>query len=438
MKLSFFAVLVLVFVSVQLNAQELVTLEQVVALAIEKNYDIRVAKTLQEAGAIDEKFVKSALLPQINGTGSIIWNSNHQELRFEDETRNNSGTAESRNINGAVQLNWVLFDGTKMFASMKRVHLIAAQGEYAVKEQIVTTIAQVINNYYSIVRQKQQLKAILEQMAVNEERVKLADRKLQVGTGGKPELLQARVDYNTQRTQVLQQEASIKQLKEQLNVLVDSQLPNPFDVTDSIEIDLSMKLEALVQGVENTNYGLNASRLSAESNRMTMRERKAELSPTISFVSALSYNQIDNTKLIDPFGALFRQTEGFNYGVNITIPILNGFNTRRQTQQASITYSRSQLQYNQQKLQVNASLRNAYIDYENAKEILLIEEETLLLAKENVFIALEGFKRGVTTSIELRTAQQSLADAYNRLINARYLAKIAETELLRLNGGLLK
>ena len=52
-------------------------------------------------------------------------------------------------------------------------------------------------------------------------------------------------------------------------------------------------------------------------------------------------------------------------------------------------------------------------------------------------IALEGFKRGITTYIELRTAQQSLTDAYNRLIAARYNAKTSEIELLRLKGGLL-
>ena len=72
------------------------------------------------------------------------------------------------------------------------------------------------------------------------------------------------------------------------------------------------------------------------------------------------------------------------------------------------------------------------------KKVLLIEEENILYAKENVAIALETFKRGATTFVELRTAQQSLAEAYTRLINARYLAKVAEIELLRLNGGLLR
>ncbi len=49
------------------------------------------------------------------------------------------------------------------------------QGELFVKEQMVNTIAQVITNYHNIVRQKQQLKAIREQMGVSEERVKLAE-----------------------------------------------------------------------------------------------------------------------------------------------------------------------------------------------------------------------------------------------------------------------
>jgi outer membrane protein TolC len=93
--------------------------------------------------------------------------------------------------------------------------------------------------------------------------------------------------------------------------------------------------------------------------------------------------------------------------------------------------------YDQQKANVTVGLESAFVIYDNAKKILLVEEENISFAKENVSIALETFKRGATTFVELRTAQQSLADAYTRLINARYLAKLAEIELLRLNGGLL-
>jgi outer membrane protein TolC len=120
------------------------------------------------------------------------------------------------------------------------------------------------------------------------------------------------------------------------------------------------------------------------------------------------------------------------------MPILTGFNQRRLVQQAKINASRQQLLYDQQKITVNVELQNAYANYSSAKQILTVEEENIGLAKENVSIALETFKRGATTYVELRTAQQSLAEAYTRLINARYLAKVAEIELLRLNGDLLK
>jgi len=53
-------------------------------------------------------------------------------------------------------------------------------------------------------------------------------------------------------------------------------------------------------------------------------------------------------------------------------------------------------------------------------------------------VALERFRQGVSTTLEVKLAQQSLQDAFNRLIQARYNTKLAETELLRLKGELLK
>jgi outer membrane protein len=438
MKVRFLSASCIFFlICIRVVAQDQVTLEQAVALALEKNYDVRLAENVSESATTDKSYAWGALTPQVTATGSLIWNQNNQELKFEDASRNNSGKAKSKNTTASVQLNWILFDGTKMFATLDRVNTIAAQGELIVKDQMVNSIASIITGYYGIVRQKQQLKAIEEQMGVSEERVKLAERKLQVGTGSKPELLQARVDYNAQRTQVILQEALILQLKEQLNALTGSQLPSTYEVADSIVIDLDLRMDEL-SSVENSNYTLKATRLNLDIARISVHERKAEMSPVLSFNGAYNYAKTDNITLINPFAALYNQTKGINYGFTVTLPILTGFNTRREIQQASINYNRQQLLYDQQKLTIDVQVKTAFVNYDNAKKILLIEEENILLAKENVFIALEGFKRGVITSIELRTAQQSLADAYNRLINARYIAKAAETELLRLSGQLLK
>ena len=419
-------------------AQQEVSLEQVVALALEKNFDVRIAKSLAESAGTDDNYVVGAFLPQVRAEAATVWNNNEQNLRFQDATRNNSGEAESHNINGSVQLVWTLFDGTRMFATRERISQIAEQSELEVKNQMVNTIAATIINYYDIVRQEQQLQAIREQMSVSEERVKLAEKKLQVGTGIRPELLQARVDYNTQRTQVLAQQTIIAQLKEQLNNLVGLQLPEVYEVADTIIIDLDLEMNENFRNLDNTNYSLLASRRSLNIASLALRERRAEYLPFFHFNAAYNFSRNDNKKQINPFGPVYNMTDGFNYGFSVTLPILTGFNTRRLAQLARIEVDRQQLLYDQQRNTINVDLKNAFTNYENAKKVLAIEEETILLAKENVMIALESFKRGVNTFIELRTAQQSLAEAYNRLISARYIAKVAETELLRLNGSLLR
>jgi len=420
------------------QAQEKISLEEVVALSLEKNYDVILAKNSSDVNEINNNYAWAAFLPTLNAVGTTVWNKNDQKLEFQDVARNNSGTAQANTINGSVQLNWTLFDGTKMFATRERIAMLDEQGELLVKDQMVNTIASVINNYYNIVRQKQQLKAIQEQMAVSEERVKLAEKKLQVGTGSKPELLQAKVDFNAQRTQVLQQEIAIAQLKEQLNALLGLQLSKAFDVSDTIIINLGLKREEVIANVENSNYSLQAARRNFNIANLSLRERRAELFPVLSFASAYNYSRTDNIRLINPFSSVFSQSQGFNYGFTLNVPIFNGLTTRRQIALAHINASRQQVLYDQLNTTINVGLLNAFVNYDNAKKILLIEEETILLAKENVSIALEAFKKGFSTFIELRTAQQSLADVYNRLIAARYNAKVAETELLRLNGGLLK
>ena len=70
--------------------------------------------------------------------------------------------------------------------------------------------------------------------------------------------------------------------------------------------------------------------------------------------------------------------------------------------------------------------------------MLALEEENILLAKENVFIAVERLKLGVSTFIESIETQKSLELAYDRLIAALYNTKLAGTELLRLQGEIIK
>lgn len=419
-------------------AQEQITVEEVVAAAIQKNFDVRLQQNTAASAATAEKNSIGVFLPNINAVGTRVWNNNNQRQILADNSEVQRNGVRSNNLTGSLQLQWTLFDGATMFATRDRLQEISAQGEALVKSQITNTVANVINNYYDVVRQKQQLKAINEQLSVGEERVKLAERKLEVGTGGKPELLQAKVDLNAFRTAALQQEALIIQSKNQLSGLAALSLPESYDVSDTIPINLDMTLEDVMSGLENTNPELIAARKNIDIARFALKERRGERYPTINFNANYNFSRQKNALVINNFTTLFNQNLGYNYGFSANLPILNNLTITNGIQQATIFVERQQLIYDQLKNDAMVSARVAYAAYDNARKTLLIEEENINFARENVTIMLASFKRGVATFIELRTAQQSFADAYYRLIAARYNAKVSETELLRLKGDLVR
>ncbi len=419
-------------------AQNILTVEQAITATIENNYDIQLLRNDSISYALDNKYARAAFLPRLNATTGLLYNNNNQKQQFADGTKRESSGIRSRNISGSVQLNWTLFDGFKMFATRDKLAEFVRLGELNIKNQLVTSVAATITNYYNIVRQKQQLKAIEEQMGINDERVKVAEKKLSVGLGAKPELLQGKVDLNAQKAARLKQQTLIDQLKEQLNQLMNVELNTRYEVSDTILIDNNIILGDILGSVEVSNPQLLATKKNIDIGKLTLKERRADLYPVVSFNSAYNYSKTNNNTVINPFTPIFNRNNGFNYGIGVTVPILNGFNVRRQIKQAQLDIDWLNISYLNQKSQIDLGITNAFKDYELQKKTLALEEDNILLAKENVYIALERLRLGISTSLELRETQKSLELAYDRLIAARYNTKLAETELRRLKGDLVK
>ena len=421
-----------------LFAQNKLTVEQAIIATIENNYDIQLLRNDSSAYALDKSYARAAFLPRVNATTGLVFNNNDQKQKFSDGTKRQRNGIRSNNITASVQLSWTVFDGFKMFATRDKLAQFVLLGELNIKNQIVNSVASVINNYYNIVRQKQLLKAIEEQMSINEERVKLAEKKLSVGLGAKPDVLQGKVDLNAQKAARLKQQTLIDQLKEQLNQLMNVEMNTRYEVLDSIIFKDEIILGDVMGTIELTNPQLQLIKKNIDISKLTLKERKADRYPVVSLNSAYNYSKIDNKSVVNPFTPLYSRNNGFNYGIGVAIPIFNGFNVKRQIQQAQLDIDYLNISYQNQKSQINLGITNAFKDYELQKKTLDLEEENILLAKENVFIALERLRLGISTYLELRETQKSLELAYDRLIAARYNTKLAETELLRLKGDLVK
>lgn len=439
MKMIRYCFVLSALVAVNICYGQVLTLEEAISTALKNNYNILLARVDSTAAALDNSYANAAFIPQINANAGRLWNVNAQKVEFADGRKRDTSGLKNNNLNANVALNWVLFDGLRMFATRDRLTQLVELGELTVKNEVVNTIANVITTYYNVVQEKQQLKAIEEQMSINAERVKLADRKLSVGLGTKQELLQAQTDLNAQRAAQLGQRTAIEQLKQQLNQVMGINIAQSYDVLDTIPINPSIQLEEVRSVAESNNPQLQIARKNIDIANTVLRERKADFFPTLSFTSAYNFTRQNNNAVVNVQAQpLFSLNRGLNYGFTATIPILNNFNTRRLVRQAKLDIRRQELLLDNQRSLLDLGIYNAFKTYQFQKQALELEETNIQLARENVFIAFERYRLGVSTYLELRDAQQSLETAYNRLIDARYSTKVAETELLRLRGDIVR
>src|SRR6185295_19205473 len=159
-----------IFAASSSYAQKILTVEEAVANALQKNYDIILSRNDSTIAAIDYSYKNAVFIPRLNANVGTLWNNNAQKQTLADGTKRDQSGLRSNNINSQVALNWTLFDGLKMFVLRDKAEQLLEFGELEIKNQVVNTVAAVISNYYNIVRQKQQLRSIEEQMSIDSER----------------------------------------------------------------------------------------------------------------------------------------------------------------------------------------------------------------------------------------------------------------------------
>lgn len=421
-----------------LGSTQTLTLEAAIAAALQNNYSIRLSKNDSLLQDMQLGYANAAFMPRLNAGFGQTFSNNDQQQKFSNGAIRERDNIRADNINANLALNWTLFDGMKMFISRTRLENNYELSLLQLHRQISLTISSVIKTYYGIIREKQALKATREQMALNEERVKLAEGKLQSGLGAKPELLQAKLDLNAQQSSGKIQQAAIDKLKEDLNQLMAAEAGQAFEVTDSIPLKEDLDINNILEEASSSNPDILISGKQIRIAELGLKEIKADQLPIIAFNGNYNFLRNNNRAVVNDFTPLFNKNSGFNFGFTAAIPLFNQFANKREIKSSMIEIDRQKLSKDLQSYQNRIAIRKAFREYLVQRELLKLEEENISLARENVYIAAERFRMGITNSLELREAQKSLEEAYNRLIAARYAAKLAETDLLQIQGSLIK
>lgn len=415
-------------------AQENLSLDKAVEIALKNNYAIVIAKTNTGIAANNNTYGNAGFLPQVslNASGSLSSVNTKQE--YASGLKIDRQGVSSNNINSGVTLNWTIFDGFKMFATKEKLNELQAQGELNLKIEIENNLSRIIIAYYNIVRQQQFIKAMYESAKVSEERIKIAQKKSDIGSASKLDLLQAKVDLNTQRSAILKLKTDLANAKASLNLLLSRGNENDFTVADSIPLNYNISYNDLKTSVPKLNDSLLYAQKNILISQQVLKEVNALHLPQIGINTTYNFSKTNNQVGF----ALINQNLGWNGGLTLYWNLFNGFKTNilyRNAQQQTMI---AKYQLDQTQKQVETSLLKAWNNYKNAIEALQLEEENTGVAKENLTIALERFRIGNATNVDINLAQKSFEDAASRRLSARYDAKVAETTLMKLNGELVK
>jgi outer membrane protein len=248
------------------------------------------------------------------------------------------------------------------------------------------------------------------------------------------EYLAAQVDLNNDKSNLLRQQEIVETAKISLNELLGRQVDTPFFTVGSIEVNSNIELEKLREtGMFQNRNLLVAQR---EKNLVYLQERaiRAEKMPRLSFNLGYNYNYLTSEA-----GFLrSNQVNGISYGLTASWNVFNGRNIHRREQIAKVEGMNTELRYEELRTSLEADISRGFIQYQNRLTLLQLENENTLVAKENEEIALERYKLGVANPLELREAQINALNAELRKLNTLYDAKLAEIELIRLSGNILK
>ena len=431
-KILFRSLILLLFCVVKSNAQEVLTIEDAVKIALENNYEIKIASNNLLIDKTNVSTGNAGMLPK--ATATITDNNGIQNISQtrSDGTVNKLDNAKNNSLTYGVGLDWTVFDGLKMFAKMDQLKELQKLGEAQLKLTIITKISDVNATYFDLVQQQQQLSALDSTIVISNQRLTLAQNRFTIGKASKLEVLNAQVDLNTDKVTLLRQKELFINTKILLNQILARDAKIDFTVMDLIVVDNKLLLPELSALAEKQNPQLETQIINKKVSELQLKQIKAARYPTVKLNTGYNFS--------DSHSSLGFTTQssarGLNYGFSASLNLFDGFAQNRNEKISKIQIDNSKIVIDQQNLALHSQLATSYQTYLTNLELITLEAKNEAIAKQNLNITLDKFRIGTITTLEFRTAQLNYVNAKVRYSNAQFQAKLSEIALKELAGNL--
>jgi outer membrane protein TolC len=411
-------------------------LDDAIAVALEYNYDVKVAGLSLEVAQNLAEAGNAGLLPSVYLDGSGSYQLANTEVQFSNPEIPPivADGAQTINLAADALLTYTLLDGGRRVNSLRLLESQSEDARLREKLAMENTSIQVASRFLEALRLGDAVAISLESVVLSLERSQRAEENYQYGIFTRLQLLNAEVDLRADSIILAEAELEYAQAKRDLYFLMGLPADTSL-VIDSVLVFLDgLDRGSLINGAQTRNTSYLRARNEVYGAAQNLKVSKGDLYPTLNFQGGYRYSFND-------FEANFldrQEQAGWNAGLSMRFYLFDGGRVRRNIENARLNMAMAEVEESRALNEIVALIGNAWDSYLTSRKLLDLSTRNLALAQANYARSREAFATGQITGTELRDAQINLTRTRNEISVRRIRSKLAEVGLLFEAGVLLE
>ena len=429
-------IFVVIFLStINLVAQNDLTISSAVKKTLENNLDIKISENLEKIAKNNSSILNNNYLPNIQ-LGSDI-SSNIQSIEIETPS-GISGTLDDTktdNSSALLSISYNIIDASGRKYNYKKSKELFSKSNLEVKEIIENTMLQLFTVFFEVGRLSEERNILKNALEISKTRYERKLLEFEYGQTNNLEVLNAEVDVNTDSINLLKSSKQLFNAKRDLNLIMNVDLESQFNINTKIEFLSGDEIANIFSNDIYNNTRLLIIEKDVIISNLDKKITKYSYLPTLGLSGTYGWNESIND---NPYAFYNKSvSDGFSAGINIRWDIFRGGKKIIANKNAAINQQNSELNKKKTELDITKELRNAYQTHLNNLFIMEVQNKNLETNKNNFERNLERYKIGQVSSIEFRRAQLNLLNAELSNSSAKYQAKISEAYFLKISGEII-
>ncbi|WP_126969493.1 efflux transporter outer membrane subunit [Xanthomonas sp. BRIP62411] len=389
-------------------------LQQVIALALENNRDLRVAALNIEVARAQYRVERAALLPAVQGTGTANNARTPSELAIPGQPQ--VFRTYSANI-GVSAYELDLFGRVRSLKEQALQQFLSTAE--ARRSAHISLVAEVATAYLTLAADQQLLQLAQSTLSSQGDSYRLQQRSFELGVASQLTLRQAQTTVETARVDVERYTAQVAQDRNALVLLVGTQLPAellPRALPDGASVDGNV-LASVPAGLPSQLLQRRPDILEAERNlraaNANIGAARAAFFPSISLTASTGSSSSSLSNLFDS------GTRAWSFVPTLTLPIFNAGRNRANLAMAKANRDIEVAQYEKAIQSAFREVSDALAQRETLGRQLQAQQALVDATADSYRLSQARFERGVDSYLQALDAQRSLYSAQQSLITTQ-------------------